>query len=85
VKITTMSGSTEEHHGARLSGTSLLVVRSRYASRLEPYLPAGSDVVKPNCRRLRIRYERLADIHLTFLRVGCALICWNFMVNHEFC
>ncbi len=35
-------------------------------------------------RRLRIRYERRADMHLAFLHIGCALICWNF-VNHEFC
>jgi transposase len=26
-------------------------------------------------RRLTIRYERLADIHLAFLDLGCALIC----------
>jgi transposase len=32
-------------------------------------------------RRLKIRYERRADIHLAFLHLGCALICWNFMVN----
>ena len=32
-------------------------------------------------RRLRIRYERRADMHLAFLHIGCALICWNF-VNH---
>ena len=30
-------------------------------------------------RRLRIRYERRADIHLAFLHIGCALICWNFI------
>src|ERR671929_1459722 len=35
-------------------------------------------------RRLKIRYERRADIHLAFLHLGCALICWNFMVN-TFC
>jgi IS5 family transposase len=35
-------------------------------------------------RRLRIRYERRADIHLAFLHIGCALICWNFL-DHEFC
>ena len=35
-------------------------------------------------RRLRIRYERRADIHLAFLHIGCALICWNYL-NHEFC
>jgi len=35
-------------------------------------------------RRLRIRYERRADIHLAFLHIGCALICWNF-IHQEFC
>jgi transposase len=35
-------------------------------------------------RRLKIRYERRADMHLAFLYLGCALICWNFMVN-AFC
>jgi IS5 family transposase len=33
------------------------------------------------CRRLKIRYERRADIHQAFLHLGCALICWNYMVN----
>ena len=32
-------------------------------------------------RRLRVRYERRADMHLAFLHIGCALICWNF-INH---
>jgi transposase len=32
-----------------------------------------------NYRRLRIRYERLEDIHQAFLDLGCALICWNFL------
>jgi IS5 family transposase len=35
-------------------------------------------------RRLRIRYERRADIHLAFLHIGCALVCWKCL-NHEFC
>jgi transposase len=35
-------------------------------------------------RRLKIRYERRSDIHMAFLHLGCALICWNFMVN-AFC
>ncbi len=29
-------------------------------------------------RRLRVRDDRLADIHLAFLQLGCALICLNF-------
>ena len=28
-------------------------------------------------RRLRIRYERRDDVHEAFLKLGCALICWN--------
>jgi transposase len=28
-------------------------------------------------RRLRVRYERCADIHDAFLTLGCALICWK--------
>lgn len=30
-------------------------------------------------RRLRIRYERLPEIHEAFLSIGCALICWRFV------
>ncbi len=30
-------------------------------------------------RRLRIRYEKRADIHEAFLSLGCALICWHFL------
>jgi len=32
-------------------------------------------------RRLRVRYERRADIHEAFLLLACALICWNYL-NH---
>nr|WP_229204666.1 IS5 family transposase [Duganella sp. CF458] len=28
-------------------------------------------------RRLRVRFERRADIHEAFLRLACALICWR--------
>jgi len=28
-------------------------------------------------RRLRVRYERLSEIHEAFLKLGCAMICWN--------
>ena len=30
-------------------------------------------------RRLRVRYEKRADIHEALLSLGCALICWNFL------
>ncbi len=28
-------------------------------------------------RRLKVRYERRANIHQAFLDLGCALICWS--------
>ena len=30
-------------------------------------------------RRLRVRYEKGADIHEAFLSLACALICWNVL------
>jgi transposase len=33
-------------------------------------------------RRLRIRYERLANIHEAFLKLGCCLICWRSLKNN---
>ena len=33
-------------------------------------------------RRLRIRYEKRADIHEAFLSLACALLCWNFLDRH---
>ena len=35
-------------------------------------------------RRLIIRYERRDDIHEALLRLGCSLICFNFL-QHTFC
>ena len=32
-------------------------------------------------RRLRVRYEKRADIHEAFLSLGCALICWHFLAG----
>jgi transposase len=34
-------------------------------------------------RRLRIRCERLPEIHEAFLSIGCILICWNFICALE--
>ena len=36
-------------------------------------------------RRLVVRYERLADVHLAFLDLACALICLRFLpLPHRF-
>ena len=32
-------------------------------------------------RRLRVRYERRADIHEAFVRPGCALLTWNAILR----
>jgi transposase len=34
-------------------------------------------------RRLRVRDDRLAEIHLAFLQLACALVCFNFW-SHRF-
>jgi hypothetical protein len=35
-------------------------------------------------RRLRIRYDRRADIHEAFLALGCSLICYR-QLQSPFC
>jgi transposase len=30
-------------------------------------------------RRLKVRYERRAELHEAFLSLGCALVCWNLV------
>ena len=30
-------------------------------------------------RRLKMRYERLPNVHEAFLTIACSLICWNFL------
>ncbi len=30
-------------------------------------------------RRLRVRYEKRADIHEAFLTLACSVICWRFL------
>ena len=35
-------------------------------------------------RRLRVRYERRADIHQAFLLIACIVICHRYLVN-SFC
>ena len=32
-------------------------------------------------RRLRVRFERCADIHEAFLSLGCTLICWRCLAR----
>jgi IS5 family transposase len=34
-------------------------------------------------RRLKVRYERRADVHQAFLELSCALICWNSVQRYS--
>jgi IS5 family transposase len=34
-------------------------------------------------RRLTVRYERLAEMHLAFLTLACALICWRQLSSRQ--
>jgi transposase len=36
-------------------------------------------------RRLKVRYERRAEIHQAFLSLGCALVCWQTLSKHGPC
>ena len=36
-------------------------------------------------RRLLIRYERDEALHEAFLYLGCALVCWQFVLKHRLC
>ena len=36
-----------------------------------------------NFRRLPTRFERRADIHEAFLKLGCSLVCWNIFKRIE--
>ncbi|WP_155643499.1 IS5 family transposase [Burkholderia cepacia] len=36
-----------------------------------------------NFRRLRTRFDRRADIHEAFLKLGCSLVCWNIFRHAE--
>lgn len=31
-------------------------------------------------RRLRLRWDRLSEIHEAFLQLGCSLIAWRFLI-----
>ena len=33
--------------------------------------------------RLRVRYEKRADIHEAFLALACALLCWNALAQKD--
>jgi transposase len=35
-------------------------------------------------RRLRVRYEKRADLHETFVKLRCGMICWS-LLHSAFC
>jgi len=59
------------------SGRHRWVVERTFADRSP--CDAGQPVRLARYRRLTIRYERLVAMHRAFLRLGCALICLNYL------
>lgn len=68
--ITPVLAARHTEHGSGLGKTRWVVERT--LSWLHQY------------RRLRVRYERRADIHQAFLDLGCILICFKCLVG-SFC
>jgi len=69
-KIEPMIAERNTEHGSGLGVFRWVVERT--ISWLHPF------------RRLRIRYERRADIHMAFLTLGCILICHRYWTS-SFC
>ena len=36
-------------------------------------------------RRLRVRYDRRADVHEAFVKLRCGMICWSLLHSDAFC
>ena len=36
-------------------------------------------------RRLRVRYEKRADLHAAFVTLRCGMICWSMLLHSELC
>jgi len=36
-------------------------------------------------RRLRVRYEKRADLHEAFVKLRCGMICWSLVHSEAFC
>ncbi|WP_310640749.1 helix-turn-helix domain-containing protein, partial [Burkholderia cenocepacia] len=49
----------------------------------EHYPPTPETIELASFRRLRTRFERRADIHEAFLKLGCSLVCWNIFRRAE--
>jgi hypothetical protein len=45
--------------------------------RIIPFLAMRNTEHGSGLGRLRVRYEKRAELHEAFLSLGCVLICWN--------
>jgi transposase len=70
-------------HRARLSGRGIATAIAR---RREPhgsglgffrYVVERTIALLHQFRRLRTRFDRRDDVHESFMRIGCAMICWR--------
>ncbi|QYF96130.1 transposase [Massilia sp. PAMC28688] len=71
----------------RRRGISIRIARDGVDSRERPgrwgWVVERTPGWRHRFRRLRIRYERQADIHQAFLSLACSLICWRYV--ERFC
>jgi len=72
---------------ARWPGILLLMNRNGNAGTLASAHPGNTNaarhgaysprLIEPQFKRLFVRYDRRADIHLAFLALGCCLVCFR--------
>jgi transposase len=55
----------------------LAMRRTEHGSRLGRWVVERTFAWLNQFRRLRVRYDKRADLHEAFLSLGCALICWR--------
>ena len=84
-------GYDSDPHRMKLSGRG---IRTAIARRNTPHgsgLGAVRWVVERTlswlhqARRLRVRYERRADLHEAFVKLRCGMICWSLLHSAVFC
>ena len=63
---------------SRLNGVDVNMFRGQFKN---PLVVERTHSWLHNFRRLRIRFDRRADIHEAFLKFGCALLCWNIQTS----
>jgi transposase len=82
-EVTGDRGYDSDPHRLTLSGRG---IATSIARRGEPhgsglglvrYVVEQTIALLHQFRRLRVRYDKRDDVHETFMKIGCAMICWR--------